>query len=176
MDTLEVRGRHFLLNVSIGLSTAVIQSTQRGQKRRFGFLAYIWNALVQLTGLRLRQVRMILDGHEFRLSVSELMVINSSILGLGELPTALDIHPDDGRIEVIAIKAPTIWGLAGIVLNFIIGRRTNAPGFKSFNATRSVSIRTRRKAVVQADGEIIGETPVEINIHPGAVDVIVPEI
>jgi len=175
MDTLEVRGRHFLLNVGIGLSASVIQNTAREQKRRFGFLAYVWNTLVQLTGLQLRQVRLSLDGHEFRLATAELMVVNSSIIGLGELPTALDIHPDDGKVEIIALRAPSIWSLAGIAINFMIGRHKHDPGFLSFSATRSISIRTRRKAVVQADGEIIGETPIEINVRPAAVDVIIPE-
>jgi diacylglycerol kinase (ATP) len=175
MDTLEIRGRHFLLNVGIGLSASVIQNTAREQKRRFGFLAYVWNTLVQLTGLQLRQVRLGLDGHEFRLSAAELMVVNSSIIGLGELPTALDIHPDDGKVEIIALRAPTIWSLAGIAINFMIGRHKHDPAFQSFSATRSISIRTRRKAVVQADGEIIGETPIEINVRPAAVEVIIPE-
>lgn len=175
MDTLEVRGRHFLLNVGIGLSAAVIQNTQRQQKRRFGFLAYVWNTLVQLTGLRLHQLRLSIDGHEFRLTCSELMVVNSSIIGLGELPTILDIHPDDDKVEIIVLRAPTIWELAIILFNFLIGRRKDAPGFKSFSATRRISIRTRRPVVVQADGEIIGQTPIEISVHPGAVEVVIPE-
>lgn len=176
MDALEIRGRCFLLNVGLGLSAAVIQNTQRHQKRRFGFLAYVWNTLVQLTGLRLNQLRLGIDGHEIRLTASELMVVNSSIIGLGELPTALDIHPDDGKIEILALRAPTIWGLGSILFNFLIGRSKESPGFQSFFASRSITIRARRKVVVQADGEIIGETPVEISIRPGAVEVIVPEL
>jgi diacylglycerol kinase (ATP) len=174
MDALEINGRAYLLNVGIGLSAAVIQSTLRHQKRRFGFLAYIWNVLVQVTGLRLRQIRLGIDGSEVKLAASELMVVNSSILGLGELPTMLDIHPDDGKVEVIAIQAPTLFGLIGVAINFLIGRRKKTPGFSTFSATRKLSIRTHRKVVVQADGEIIGMTPVEIIVRPNAVDVIIP--
>lgn len=175
MDALEINGRDYLLNVGVGLSAAVIQNTQRQQKRKFGFLAYAWNLLVQMTGLRLRQFRLGLDGREVKVRASELMVVNSSILGLGELPTVLDIRPDDGRVEIIAICAPTVIGLISVALNFLIGRRKHIPGFLSFSATRHIIIRTRQRTVVQADGEIIGNTPLEIDLRSGAVAVIVPE-
>ena len=96
MDSLEVNGRHYLLNVGIGLSSAVIQSTRRHQKRRFGFLAYVWNFLAQASGLRKRTYRLGIDGREIKVRATELMVVNSSIIGFGELPTVLDIQPDDG--------------------------------------------------------------------------------
>jgi YegS/Rv2252/BmrU family lipid kinase len=175
MDALEINGRDYLLNVGVGLSAAVIQNTQRQQKRKFGFLAYAWNLIAQMTGLRLRQYRLGLDGCEVKLRASELMVVNSSILGLGELPTVLDIHPDDGRVEIIAICAPTVISLIGVALNFLIGRRKQTPGFLSFSAAHHITIRARQRVVVQADGEIIGHTPLEIRLRPGAVDVIVPE-
>jgi YegS/Rv2252/BmrU family lipid kinase len=175
MDALEISGRDYLLNVGVGLSAAVIQNTQRQQKRKFGFLAYAWNLIAQMAGLRLRQFRLGLDGREVKVRASELMVVNSSILGLGELPTVLDIHPDDGRVEIIAICAPTVIALIGVALNFLIGRRKHIPGFLSFSATRTITIRARQRTVVQADGEIIGHTPLEINLRPGTVAVIVPE-
>jgi diacylglycerol kinase (ATP) len=174
MDALEISGRAYLLNVGIGLSAAVIQNTQRHQKRRFGFLAYVWNLLVQVTGLRLRQIRLGIDGREVKVAASELMVVNSSIIGLGELPTILDIHPDDGKIEILAIQAPTLFGLIGVALNFLIGRKKKVPGFATFTAARKLTIRTHRKVAVQADGEIIGTTPVEIILRPAAVTVIIP--
>ena len=89
IDSLEVNGRHYLLNVGIGLSAAIIQSTQRHQKRRFGFLAYVWNFLGQASGLRQRSFRLGIDGRDTKVRATELMVINSSIIGFGELPTVL---------------------------------------------------------------------------------------
>ncbi len=174
MDGLEIKGRIYLLNVGIGLSAAVMQSTQRKHKRRFGLLAYLWNLLVQASLLSLQQFRMRIDGKESKIRATELMVVNSSILGLGELPTVLEIKPDDGKVEILAIRAPTTVGLVKIIFNFLIGRRKRTRGFLSFTATHTISIRTRRRAVVEADGEIIGYTPLEINLRPGAVQVIVP--
>ncbi len=175
IDSLEVNGRHYLLNVGTGLSSAVIQSTQRHQKRRFGFLAYVWNFLAQASGLRQRSFRLGIDGREIKVRATELMVINSSIIGFGELPTVLEIYPDDGKVEIIALRAPTIFGLGLIAANILIGRQRKTPGFVSFSANQKISIRTRRRLVVQADGEIIGHTPVDITLHHASVDVIVPQ-
>ena len=175
IDSLEVNRRHYLLNVGIGLSAAVIQSTRRHQKRRFGFLAYVWNFLGQASGLRQRTFRLGIDGHDTKVRATELMVINSSIIGFGELPTVLDIQPDDGKVEIIVLRAPTILGLGMIAVNILIGRKRKTPGFASFSSKQKITIRTRRRVVVQADGEIIGHTPVDITLHHAAVDVIVPQ-
>ena len=174
LDALAIRGRHYLLNVGIGLSASVINATQRQQKKRFGFLAYVWNLLVQASGLRLRQFRLNIDGHEYRIRASELMVVNSSILGLGELKTLVEIAPGDGIVEILAIRAPTLFGLAKIALSYIIGHRKVGPGYTTYSATHTISIRSRRSEVVQADGEIIGRTPIEIQVRPSAVEIIVP--
>jgi diacylglycerol kinase (ATP) len=174
MDGLQVGERIYLLNVGVGLSAAVIQTTLRHQKRRFGLFAYVWNLIVQASGLRLQQFRMGIDGKEHKIRATELMVVNSSIIGLGELPTVLDIQPDDGKVEVLVLRAPTIFGLLKIGFNFLIGRRKRSQGFLSYTAAHTITLRTRKAVVVQADGEIIGHTPLEITIQPGAVKVIVP--
>jgi diacylglycerol kinase (ATP) len=174
MDGLEINRRIYLLNVGIGLSAAVMQSTQRQQKRRFGFLAYLWNLVIKTSVLSLQQFRLRIDGKESKIRATELMVVNGSILGMGELPTVLEIRPDDGKVEILALRAPSALGLVKIIFNFLIGRRKRTRGFLSFTAMQTISIRTRRKAVVEADGEIIGYTPLEIQLRPGAVQVIIP--
>lgn len=175
VDALKISERYYLLNVGVGLSASIMQSTRRAQKRRFGFLAYLWNLLAQASGVRLQSIKVEVDGVEHRVKVSELMVVNSSIIGLGELPTALDIHPSDGKVEIIGICAPTFLEFIRIGLFFLVGRRKKAPGFISFTAHHKIVIRARKRLVVEADGDIIGRTPVEIQLVPAAVQVIVPE-
>lgn len=174
MDAFKIGERYYLLNVGVGVSSSLIATTQRVQKRRFGFFAYLWNFVKQLAGIRLQTITLGVDGIPYRLRVSELMMVNSSLIGLGELPTALEIDPCDGRVEIIGICAPTAWEFIKIGLRFLVGRRTRTPGFISFTAKRSVEIHARKSLVVEADGEIIGSTPVEVNLVRRAVRVIVP--
>ncbi len=174
MDALAIRGRHYILNVGIGLSASVIQHTRREQKRRFGFLAYFANFFAQASGLRQKVYRLTVDGREHKVRATELMVINSSILGMGELKTSFEINPSDGKVEILAARSPNLFGLMWIAARYLIGHQKRGPGLITFSATRSISIRTRWSSTVQADGDIIGRTPVEIQIVPSAVQIIVP--
>lgn len=174
LDTIETSGRHYLLNIGVGLSAAVMKSTKRQQKRRFGFLAYIWNLFEQASGLRQRSFRLEVDGTEIKTRATELMVINSSIIGIGETPTVLDIRPNDGKVEILTFQAPTILGLMLIAFNILVGRQRKPRGFTSYTAERKIVIRNWQRMVVQADGEIIGYTPVEIKLNHAAVKLVVP--
>lgn len=175
LDALAFHNRYYLLNVGVGLSASLIKATPREQKRRFGYLAYVWNFLAQISGLRLRQFRLIIDGKQHRIWASELMVVNSSIVGLGELKAFAEINADDGKVEVLAIRAPTIFGLARFALSYVLGNRQRGPGYITYTAANSISIHSRRSEVVQADGEIVGRTPIDILVHPAAVEIIIPQ-
>ncbi len=176
LDALAFHNRYYLLNVGVGLSASMIKATPREQKRRFGYLAYIWNFLAQISGLRLRQFRLNIDGKQHRIWASELMVVNSSIVGLGELKAFAEINADDGKVEILAIRAPTIFGLIRFAMSYIIlGNRQRGPGYITYTAANSISIHSRRSEVVQADGEIVGRTPIDIQVHPAAVEIIIPQ-
>jgi diacylglycerol kinase family enzyme len=176
IDALALHDRHYLLNVGIGLSASLIKATPREEKRRFGYLAYLWHLVAQASGLRLKQFRIIIDGTVHRVWASEVMVINSSIVGLGELKAFQEINADDGVVEVLAIRAPTIFGLIRIAISFLMGNRQRGTGYITYTAYHSIAIHSRRSEVVQADGEIIGRTPLEIQIHPAALEIIIPPL
>jgi diacylglycerol kinase family enzyme len=55
------------------------------------------------------------------------------------------------------------------------GQQDHAPQLSYLHAYQSVTIRADRAVPVRADGEIIGESAVTINILPQALEVIVPE-
>lgn len=176
LDALALHNRYYLLNVGIGLSASLIKATPRAEKRRFGYLAYVWHLLAQASGLRLRRFRLTIDGQMHRVWASEVMVINSSIVGLGELKAFPEINADDGKVEILAIRAPTIFGLIRIAISYLLGNRKRGPGYITYTANHSISIHSRRSEVVQADGEIIGRTPLEIQIRPAAVEIIIPPV
>jgi diacylglycerol kinase family enzyme len=43
------------------------------------------------------------------------------------------------------------------------------------SAEHTVSIKSKRSVLVQVDGDVIGKTPVEIEVLPGALTVLVPD-
>jgi diacylglycerol kinase family enzyme len=58
----------------------------------------------------------------------------------------------------------------------LLGQHRRSPNVRYLAAERAVIVRTRRPLPVQADGEIIGETPVQVKVVPHAVRVIVPVV
>ncbi len=174
IDGLEVNGSIYLINVSTGFSSSMIHSTKRVAKRRFGFLAYIWNFILQLVGLRRIGFHLVIDDRHRKVRAAEVMVVNGGLIGLGELPTKFNIHPDDGVVDVCIIKPRTIFGLIAVAWNILVRGKRRDPEFRYFSAQSSVSIKTKKPRLVQGDGEEIGQTPVEINVVHPAVKLIVP--
>jgi diacylglycerol kinase family enzyme len=58
----------------------------------------------------------------------------------------------------------------------IRGRQHLNPNMRYLSATSSIIVSADRHLPVQGDGEIIGETPVQVRVVPQAVCVIVPAI
>jgi diacylglycerol kinase family enzyme len=55
-----------------------------------------------------------------------------------------------------------------------MGHRGRHRNMRYLTADRTVSVNTKLPLPVQADGETIGQTPVQVNLVPRAVQVIVP--
>jgi YegS/Rv2252/BmrU family lipid kinase len=174
IDGLQVSDKLYLLNVGIGLSARSIRETKREQKRRFGNLAYVWNITKQLTGFPLRRFDVKIDGQNRRIIASELLILNSGVIGVQKLPEDLNICPDDGRVDVYIVRAETARDYVSVLWDLLFGRKNSHPKVQSLSASKMIEINTTRPLTVQADGEIIGTTPVKIKVIPAAVAICVP--
>jgi diacylglycerol kinase (ATP) len=61
-----------------------------------------------------------------------------------------------------------------VAWHILRGQQKKDRRVRYLSATRSIAISADRALPVQADGEIIGETPVQVQVVPDAVRVIVP--
>ena len=174
LDLMAVGDTIHAMNLTIGFSAAMIQNTGRAEKRKFGIFAYFANVFSQILGLQLKRYRLVIDGQHFKTRASEILVANYGIVGLRALETFLDIHPDDGKMDLIILRARTILDAPSLFWRVFIKREKRTPIYRIFPACESVTITTQKPAVVQADGEIIGTTPVQIRAVPHAVQVIIP--
>ncbi len=174
IDALKIDDRFFVLNASVGISAEIMQDTTSDVKRRFGRLAYLWNALLKLFGLERYPFTLTIDGQDTQLRATEIMVLNSGAIGTPYLHWGIDIQLDDGQVGVYALRPRTVWDLFRMGANLLLGRGKGHPGMRHFDATQRIAIQADRPLQVQGDGEVIGHTPVEIQIVPGAVRVVVP--
>ena len=81
---------------------------------------------------------------------------------------------DDGRIEVCILRARTLLDYLSVGWNVVRGRHRDERNIQYLTARGAVAIHTERPIPVQGDGEVIGETPLEVQVVPGALRVVVP--
>ncbi|HEY2154987.1 MAG TPA: diacylglycerol kinase family protein [Isosphaeraceae bacterium] len=174
IDAMRVGSRHYLTQVGVGLDALMIRDTPTEQKKRYGNLAYLWAAARHLVGFQPRRFTLEIDGKTINRSASEVVVANVGTLGQPPFRWGPDIRVDDGTVDVCVARARTIVHYLVLGWHVVTGQHKADPNVRYYQARRAVSIATRRPIPVQADGEVIGETPVRVEVAPGAVRVVAP--
>jgi YegS/Rv2252/BmrU family lipid kinase len=174
IDALCLGSSYYFLTVSIGMSTRVMRDTKREQKRRFGFFAYVYNGLSSLSGIKLRHFRLDVDGQKLSGWASEILVVNAGLMGLKAVREGLGVKPDDGKMEVCIVRSRTLVDLMGVLWNVLVVGEQNHPELKCLDVKEYVRIETSEPTIVEGDGEIIGKTPLQLNLVAHAIRVVVP--
>ncbi|HWE35298.1 MAG TPA: diacylglycerol kinase family protein [Isosphaeraceae bacterium] len=175
IDAMVVGERSYLTQVGVGIDALMIRDTGRDQKRRLGRLAYLWTAALHLIGFEPRRFSIAVDGHPVeRTRASQVVVANSATLGQHPFRWGPDIRPDDGRVDVCVVRARSLIDYINLAWYVLMGQHRRSPHVRYLYACRSATIGSDRPLPVQADGEIIGETPVEVRVAVGAVRVVTP--
>jgi len=141
-----------------------------------GRLAYFAQAFRQVFGLEMKKYLIEADGRLYRGRAAEIFVANYGIIGFNLIENALNIHPDDGKVDVLIFKTRTILDIPSVLWNAIVRRKKRAPKYQQLSAVSKVAIKTTPALPVQADGELLGDTPISITVLPRSVKVIVPSI
>jgi YegS/Rv2252/BmrU family lipid kinase len=172
IDAMRIGERVYVLNAGVGISAAVIAGTTRKSKRRLGRVAYFATA-IKLFRFRPRSLEVTVDGKTRKYRAVEVAVSNCAILAKTLYPSGPDIRPDDGHIDIWILSMDTLLDYVRYLSGIIFGRRAKA---QFFIAEKSVAITSRLPLTAQADGDIIGTTPLEVEVLPGALTVLVPKL
>lgn len=177
LDVMEVNHKKFyVLNVSVGLTSQVMKKTKRDEKRRFGFFAYLWHAIESILHTDMHVFHIQVDGKKsLRVRASELMVANAKFMGLQPQLDGVEISPGDGRMDIFIVRTESFREYLNLAAAFILRRKPEEdPTLHHIEARNMVQIRSEAPLPAQADGEMIGTTPVEIRLIPDSLQIIVP--
>lgn len=169
-----VGARLFVLSLSVGVSALMMRDTNPEDKRRLGVVAYSWTGLRKLLGWQPHHFTLEVDGQERRLRASEVAVVNSGALGDPSLRWGSHIHLNDGRLDVCIIRAWNAIDYLRLAWRVLLGQQRQDAGIRYLRAEQRVVVSARQPLPVQADGEFVGRTPVQVDLLPGVVRVIVP--
>jgi diacylglycerol kinase family enzyme len=103
------------------------------------------------------------------------MAANVGEVGLSPLRWGPDIRPTDGVINLCILQARNLHDYITLLWHTARGRPAAAAQTTYQRAQQTVTIHTRRDLPVRGDGEIIGQSAVEIRICPQHLPILVPD-
>jgi diacylglycerol kinase (ATP) len=80
---------------------------------------------------------------------------------------------DDGRFDIAVYRHFSRWELARHMVSIVAGRRRYSPKVRTFRSKR-VRITAHRPLPARADARGLGTTPIELEVVPGLLKVVVP--
>jgi diacylglycerol kinase family enzyme len=175
IDAMEVNGKFYLLNLTVGFTPLAMEMTDREQKRKLGRMAYFLAGFRSLFGVQPIFFFLSIDNAEMDFKASEMILMNSVTIGDPGRYLNLGIENDDGILDLFIIKSRTIRDYFRVILNLILRNPDQDPDVERFRVKEKLRISGKKLLQVQADGDLIGYTPVEVNLVQSAVGIIVPE-
>ncbi len=171
VGVLPERDRYFLVAAAIGYPASLVRDAPRALKKRFGFLAYLIGAL-RNAGHVVRPERFEIETEYGRrvYRAHTVVVMNTSVdLGIPMLPSA---NPHDGRLDITVMTTRNWWGVLRVLVAALLRRPHNAEVIQ-FSAKR-VRITAHPAHPIHLDGEMVGPTPVLVEVLPAAVELVLP--
>jgi diacylglycerol kinase (ATP) len=173
--TAEGRTRLYAGGGGVGLDAEAVQYAN-GVFRHFpGRFRYIASALRALAGYVPIDVRLEFPGSAFGAMEAKALlagVLNTPTYGAGvRLAPGADIG--DGFLEVVLLESLNLFEVMALLPRLIASGEVRTSRLKRWRI-QCVRLMTARNCLFHGDGEIIGPTPVEIEVVPRAIQMLVP--
>lgn len=161
--------RYFFMLAGVGVDASVVSQVRPAMKRRVGEAAFWYAGLGQLARWRPVEFRIEIEGESF----------DATYAAIGKAPWyggGLRITPR-ARLDAEEFEVCAVVSRSRLRYLYLLGR---ALGAGADRETRGVCFRTARsvratgRALVQADGEIIGNLPMNFEMERERLDVLVP--
>ncbi len=173
--TAEGRIRLYAGGGGIGLDAQGARYASGAYRRFPGRSRYIASALRALVGFVPLDVRIDFPGSDLMAQETKAMVVaalNSPTYGAG-LRLAPGATIEDGSVHVVLIEDIGTIGVLRLLPRLMGSGELRTSRVKRWQV-RKVRLTTPKPTVFHGDGEILGSTPVEIEVVPKAVQVLAP--
>jgi YegS/Rv2252/BmrU family lipid kinase len=171
VDLGRIGNRYFATVSSLGVAAAVPEALTPALKRRLGAWSYVYAGAQALTRHRPFLCRLTWPEGELQGATLNLLVANTPYQG--GVPLAPDADPRDGRLFVRVVRGCRRTDLLRAWWHALHGRAANLSFVEELTTSRLV-IETDPPQRINADGELVQSTPVQVSVAPRAVAVVVP--
>jgi diacylglycerol kinase (ATP) len=170
VDAVDVRwdgGRHWSINI-LGCGLAARAGDRFGRSLRWmGKPGYDVAAAIEIATMKACPTKLVLDGKEVRGDFPLVMACNSVHTG-GAMPMAPQASPTDGLLDVLTVQDIGKLEIMDLLVTKLRkARHVLNPKVKIRRAAK-VFVEPATASPLLVDGEILGRTPAEFTVAPGA--------
>ena len=168
VDTGVLNGEHFLLMCSVGFDAATVRDLDASRsKRYFGRYAFAAKGAIEAVTAEPVFVRTTVDGETLERELLMAVAGNTRLYG-GVLQLTRRARMDDGLLDLVLFSGDDLGRKLALTARALRGQleRDASNGVEGVDYLRGAAIRieTESPMPVQADGEYVGETPVELSL------------
>lgn len=164
-----VDDRYFIQRLYIGIEPE--EQTSRELKDRYGVFAYVVSEARRASGPGEFRYRVVVDGAPLEFMASKVYMVNSGMTGSG-FKVAHGYAIDDGLLDCFVLDKAhldTYLAAAARALDLPM-----AAARRYYRQARTIDVTVEPDQPVWADGELIGRTPLSVDVLQGALTVVVP--
>jgi diacylglycerol kinase (ATP) len=166
-------GRRFAIGLGSGLDEAMIVAASPNMKKRFGVVAYVWSAAQAAFRLEQFDVTLVVDGVTHRRRAASVLIANlGTVLG-GTITLGDGIKPDDGLLHACVYSPSHFIDVLRLFARMLRGT-AHRDRCTHCIAGRHFRLETTPPRRVQADGELVGMTPMDVHVVPLAARLLIP--
>ena len=171
--------QYFMLRCGCGLEATATAFADPTIKATWGKAAYAYGLVKALSEVNPVEFKITIDDNEpYVESGVALTVANSGSIGIGELTLSPKVEIADGLLDVCFVRRSAL-DAALDVFRVMKGADLEDRGFDSsslaqYSQAKRVRVETDPPLDVQADGDLGGKAPFEVEVRPGAIRVVVP--
>lgn len=174
LDLMHFGRRHYILQIGIGIDSLMVRDTSRKAKRVLGRLAYMVTLFTKFIGYRSRRFTILADGQRLRPRAWQIVVANAGTLGAPPFRWGPDISLNDGAVDICIFNVRTPFSYVRQIARVLLGQHKNDTHITYVRVQERVTIAADHSLPIQADGEIVHESPLQIDVVPRGAKVIVP--
>lgn len=170
-------GRYFAMSAGTGWHANMMVVATRERKDRWGFGAYVYAALKVAASPPAARYRITADGEVLEVDASMVLAANMGRVVINPRTFSFSLAPgstySDGKLDV-CVFAPRTATHAARMLWRMYRERFAGDERMIFLQAREVSVESDPTVVTEADGELLGETPLRARVVSGGIRVLVP--
>jgi len=157
--------RVFLNVLGLGYDANVVKRIQRQRDRMQGRVTYLFSALQELFSLRSHRLEGEVDGAPFETDAFLFAVGLGRYFGGGMMITPW-ASPQGGRFQLVWGKNPSRLEVLRLLQKIYAGRHLHHPDVGT-RYSYHLKLSGHPQAYVEAEGELIGRTPIDVEVTRG---------